>query len=261
MGSIDTEEDDDFCQKQRYSKSTCFLFYVLVFSPIAFYLFLFFLNPYIKKFIKDTCEPNFIVKLDLVFFIGAYQLVDYIQNPIFDLISAIPYVVHYTLPFLYSGYLLFLKKDFRLLFKYILSLGLVCSIGVLTQYILPTPPPWMITTKQLPPEAYFYRVDDLLDIKFFKFLYSKSPLVCGAFPSLHAAWPALILFNKPWISLWFSWLHVGLIGFAAIYSFHHYVIDVLAGFLLAWFGCLIGKYSIDKLYPRKLGYSNRLSIV
>jgi membrane-associated phospholipid phosphatase len=52
-------------------------------------------------------------------------------------------------------------------------------------------------------------------------------------PSLHAAYPAIVLFyglkyRAKWFNLLFAVVMVG-IWFAAVYNSHHYVLDILAG--------------------------------
>ena len=108
----------------------------------------------------------------------------------------------------------------------------------------------MLTLNKSPPEAGFSRVDALFNMKLFNSIYSNSPLKCGAFPSLHATWPCLILFTKPWISKWFALAHASLIAFAAVYSTHHFVIDVAFGVLFAWLSCQLSLYTLNKKYGK-----------
>jgi inositol phosphorylceramide synthase catalytic subunit len=129
--------------------------------------------------------------------------------------------------------------------KYVFSFGILCFVSVGVQYLIPTPPPWMLAEPQLPPEAFFYRVDSLIGFKLFNSIYSKSPLVCGAFPSLHCAWPVLILCIKPWFSKHLCRFHVFAISFAASYSWHHYFIDIIFGLLFGWLSALFGSFVID----------------
>ena len=51
-------------------------------------------------------------------------------------------------------------------------------------------------------------------------------------PSLHVAWPAIILVCNPWISERFAVFHLLWIHWASMYSNHHYGIDGIAGILL-----------------------------
>ena len=68
-------------------------------------------------------------------------------------------------------------------------------------------------------------------------MYSKNANVFAAIPSLHAAYPLLtVLYGS--LSKRF-WLHIAFalftlsVWFSAVYSRHHYVLDVLAGAMVA----------------------------
>lgn len=237
----------------NFVKKNCWITF-----PVLLYIVLFFLHNRIQQYYSETCRRNFIVAWDSALFGDhVYFLMNRIQHWTFDLLSALPYLLHFSLPFLYSIYLLFLKKENLNFFKFILSFGIVCSVSVLLQYTIPTPPPWMLSTRPVPPEANFSRVDNILNVKLFKNIYSNSPLTCGAFPSLHTAWPTIIRFNRPWISKKFCWFHVGLIAFSAVYSLHHFVIDVIFGFLFGWVGCKIGSKIIDRVLSKEIGLENQ----
>lgn len=206
--------------------------------PVVVYILLYFLNPFIQSALSidhKNCEINFIVKIDMLLFdFLVYQRIPQIENPILDVMTALPYLLHFTLPFAYSAWLCFGVKKFGKFMQFILGFGLMCASCTILQQALPTPPPWMISTRGLPPEAGFARVDRLLGMQLFRKIYGNCPLSCGAFPSLHAAWPALILFIKSWVSPYLVVGHVLLICFAAVYSMHHYIIDVVFGIAIAW---------------------------
>jgi inositol phosphorylceramide synthase catalytic subunit len=134
--------------------------------------------------------------------------------------------------------------------KYMFSFGLVCFMSVGLQYLMPTPPPWLLVNPPLPQEAYFYRTDKLTGIPIFHSIYSRSPLVCGAFPSLHSAWPVLILVIKPWISRSFCLFHCFATAFAAVYSWHHFIIDIIFGWFFAVISVVIGSFIIENFVIR-----------
>uniref|UniRef100_UPI0037545EC2 phosphatase PAP2 family protein n=1 Tax=Salmonella sp. s51933 TaxID=3160127 RepID=UPI0037545EC2 len=56
----------------------------------------------------------------------------------------------------------------------------------------------------------------------------------GAVPSLHVAWPTIVLVSEPWISERFAKLHVLWITWAALYSNHHYGIDAMGAIALVF---------------------------
>lgn len=216
--------------------------HVWITIPIFIYAVLFLTHAKVQKWYGDKCDRNFIVEMDKWLFGDfVYLLVDRMQNTFLDFLSALPYLIHYSLPFLYSIYLALFVREYCKFYQFILSFGIVCVMSTVLQHIIPTAPPWLLAEDK-PPEANFARVDAAIQLNLFKSIYAMSTCVCGAFPSIHAAWPTVILFTQPWIGKWFCWGHVGLIMFAAVYSMHHYIIDVLFGFVFAWISCMIGKY-------------------
>ncbi|RYY10735.1 MAG: phosphatase PAP2 family protein [Cytophagaceae bacterium] len=74
----------------------------------------------------------------------------------------------------------------------------------------------------------------------FQSIYAKNANVFAAMPSLHSAYPVVVLFysfkNKTrFLPVIFSLIMVG-IWFAAVYTSHHYLLDVLAGVAVALAG-------------------------
>jgi hypothetical protein len=63
-------------------------------------------------------------------------------------------------------------------------------------------------------------------------------------PSLHVAWPAIILVCKPWVSENFAFFHLVMIFWASMYSNHHYGVDGMAGILLT----LAVKLGMTRIY-------------
>ena len=223
-----------------------------IFMPAAYYIAMLCMYSEIQSYLGLKCQRNFIVDLDNILFgEHIYSMMEHIQHWSLDILSAVPYLIHFSLPFIYSAYIYFLKNDTNSFLKYCLAFGLVNLCGVLSQSVFPTPPPWMLKKhmENTIPEANFARVDSFLSINLFKNIYAKSPLVCGAFPSLHTAWPIIILCIRPWISVHFCRIHVLLIVFAAIYSGHHFVIDVVFGLVYAWVFSKASIFLINKRFP------------
>jgi hypothetical protein len=79
--------------------------------------------------------------------------------------------------------------------------------------------------------------------------------VCGAWPSLHTAWPSIIFLLKPWFNKNVALLHVLLIGFSAIYSGHHYLIDVLFGFIVAFVLTNFSIHFVEKYFNLENDFS------
>ena len=126
-------------------------------------------------------------------------------------------------------------------------------------------PPWYIelygfnmNIKAPGNPAGFKHFDRLTGIKIFSSMYSKNANVFAAIPSLHAAYPLItVLYGSLSKKLW---LHIGFVlftlsvWFSAVYSRHHYVLDVLAGGI-----CAVTAYVLYRLISR-IPTINRLLI-
>ena len=124
---------------------------------------------------------------------------------------------------------------------------MVNLLGFCVYYIYPAAPPWYIqqygfdfiaNTKGN--TAGLSRFDAYFGVEIFKGLYEKSSNVFAAMPSLHSSYPLIVFYygvrNKlGWINLLLAIITLG-IWFAAVYSSHHYVLDVLAGITCAILG-------------------------
>ena len=106
-------------------------------------------------------------------------------------------------------------------------------------------PPWYIESygfefdlKVPGNPAGFVHFDEIIGLKVFSLMYSKNANIFAAIPSLHAAYPVItVLYGSlskrsmaTYSCLFYSHLSV---WFSAVYSRHHYVLDVLAGGMCA----------------------------
>ncbi|WP_439506524.1 phosphatase PAP2 family protein [Sediminibacterium sp.] len=172
-----------------------------------------------------------------------YWLLNY-SNAL-DIVSGFFYLSWIPVPLTFAGILFFYNK--REFFYFSLTFLLVNLLGFIVYYIYPAAPPWYIqqygvdfipTTKGN--TAGLSRFDAFFGVEIFKGLYEKSSNVFAAMPSLHSAYPLIVLYygirNKlGWVNLVLAAITFG-IWFAAVYSSHHYVLDVLAGITCALFG-------------------------
>jgi membrane-associated phospholipid phosphatase len=87
------------------------------------------------------------------------------------------------------------------------------------------------------------RFDELFGIKVFSLIYSRNSNVFAALPSLHCAYPVVILFyafkNNSRIMKFLPALFMVGIWFSALYSGHHYLTDVIFGVVCAVIGLMI----------------------
>jgi membrane-associated phospholipid phosphatase len=166
------------------------------------------------------------------------------QNVALDVLAWIPYgLCHYGAPFVVSLLLFFFGPPGTTPL-YARTLGYISMLAVTIQLVFPCSPPWYENLYGLAPADYsmqgnaagLARIDKLLGIDLYTSGFKQSPVVFGAFPSLHAADSTLaalfmsLVFPrlKPlWVTytLWMWW--------ATMYLSHHYAVDLVCGGLLA----------------------------
>lgn len=158
------------------------------------------------------------------------------------MVFAIPYLIHFINPILYILYLVLKRPGYHYFWKFVLSFGLTCSFSILIESSYPTGPPWYYLG--FPNEAKFYLVDHLFHFKVFHTLYGLNKLICGAFPSLHVGWPTVIAMNGI-VHPYFGITYVTLIASAAVYSRHHWIIDIVFGLGISIGMSLLAKVIVD----------------
>ena len=159
-------------------------------------------------------------------------------NPFLTDYFTICYWLFYALgPLL--GLLLYLKDD-RVAFRYtVLSVVLCLYLGYIGYVALPASAPRLSI-----PGAYSVSLHGSPLLDFTREAVAGIPLTAhGAFPSLHCA-VALLALMLAWRHLrWFFWIQLpfatGLIV-GTIYLRHHWIVDILAGFLLTFLSFWLG---------------------
>lgn len=169
-------------------------------------------------------------------------------NSFLDLSTGLFYLMWIPVPLVFATYLFFRKKQQFLYFS--LTFVLVNLIGFVGYYVYPAAPPWYVQEHgfsfyphTLGSRAGLIRFDDFFDISLFKSIYSKGSNVFAAMPSLHSSYPVIVLYyglkNKLGkVNIFFVVVMLG-IWFAAVYTSHHYTLDVIAGIITALSG-LVG---------------------
>jgi len=108
----------------------------------------------------------------------------------------------------------------------------------------PAAPPWYIdlygpgpALLSAPPSpAGAARFDAIVGTPLFASFYARSSNVFGAMPSLHAGYAiltAIVSFSAGGWLRRFTIVYAALMAFAAVYLRHHYLLDVIAGALVA----------------------------
>ncbi len=164
------------------------------------------------------------------------------HNKILDFLSGFFYINWIPLPLAFAVYLYF--NDKILFLKFSAAFLLVNLAGFIIYYIYPAAPPWYVHLYGFDlhigipgHRAGLARFDELIHYPLFKNIYSKNANVLAAMPSLHATYPLIVLFygikkHLGWVNIIFVIFTIG-IWFAAVYTSQHYVIDVVAGIMLA----------------------------
>jgi membrane-associated phospholipid phosphatase len=162
-----------------------------------------------------------------------------------DAMSGFFYLCWVPVPLLFAGYLFYKNREQFLQFA--LTFFLVNILGFVVYYVYPAAPPWYVehygfVFNPFTPgnTAGLQRFDDLFHVHVFRGLYAKSSNVFAAMPSLHASYLAIVLYyswrNRMYVmSVAAAVIMLG-IWFAAVYTGHHYILDVLAGAACAVIG-------------------------
>ena len=132
-------------------------------------------------------------------------------------------------------------------------------LGFTFYYIHPAAPPWYVAShgfdfiEGTPGEvAGLGRFDAMTGLGIFDGLYARNSNVFAALPSLHSAY-MLIAFIYSLRAKCPAWMRVTCavicfgIWFTAVYSSHHYIIDVLAGISVTLIGFVLFEYVIMKI--------------
>jgi len=216
--------------------------------PFVLWVILYVSAPYIPLSIRPPIDVRALYEYEVALFhyLPSTELAK-LQNVVFDVLGAIAYTLHAGWPFAFLAYLIFFKRR-DLILPYWNCFGLVSFLGLLTELVMPTAPPWYFYKYGFAAGSYslkgdpagLARVDERFGITFYKNMFDNSPVVFGSFPSLHIGWPstlALFVIYETALPIGikvFSGAYVAYVALAVIYLQHHYVVDVLGGMLYAF---------------------------
>ena len=168
-------------------------------------------------------------------------------SSVMDFFAGIFYLTWVPVPIAFGIYLYF-KKQRKVYLQFALVFLFVNLIGFAGYYIHPAAPPWYAMQYGFEPilntpgnSAGLARFDELLGVSIFNSIYGRNSNVFAAVPSLHSAYMVITLFyaikNKSNLGILIT-LTILMFGiwFTAVYSYHHYIIDVLLGAFCALFG-------------------------
>lgn len=169
-------------------------------------------------------------------------------SPVFDVLFAVPYTVFIYVAFIYAAYLYFIDR--ARMRRFLWAFAIANYISFIMWMVVPAAPPWyvremgcVIDMTTAPSAAGLLRVDELFNINYFYNFYSRAASVFGAMPSMHCAYPAIGLFNAwkyiGWRTRWLHLLYLIWMFVAAVYLDHHWIVDAMAGWVLAFVSVLL----------------------
>lgn len=175
-----------------------------------------------------------------------------------DFFAGVFYLCWVPVPILFGIWLYFTKQrsiylHFSIVFLFVNLIGFACY------YIHPAAPPWYVAQHgfefiegTLGQVAGLGRFDEMTGWYVFDGLYSRNANVFAAIPSLHSAYMVIAMYYAlrarcGWfMRAIFAIIVVG-IWFTAVYSGHHYIIDVILGALCACVGIAIFELVLMKV--------------
>lgn len=175
--------------------------------------------------------------------------------PMMDFFAGLFYLCWVPLPIFYGLWVYFSGRSYDYL-RFAFVFLLVNLIGFAGYYIHPAAPPWYVALHGFEPilgtpgdVAGLGRFDEMTGLTIFHGLYSRNANVFAAMPSLHSAY-TFVAFIYSFIvgssRIWKCILGLVTFGiwFTAVYTSHHYILDVCGGILcsfiaIALFECVL----------------------
>lgn len=236
--------------------------------PIFTWLFTLFAYQFIPLNYRPThIFVNLLPTLERILY-GANlsEIISKHTHPVLDILAWLPYgIIHFGFPFVLA-FLLFVFGPPTSLGVFASAFGFMNLAGVLTQLFFPNASPWYELTYGPVPADYsipgepggLARIDEILGLDLYGSTFGNSPLVFGAFPSLHSGCATIeMLFvgylfprARPLAALYVLWM-----WFATMYLTHHYMIDLVGGSIYALVAFTIAYRFLPKINP---AYRTRL---
>ena len=194
------------------------------------------------------------------------------QHPIADFFSGIFYLGWVPIPIAFGIYL-YLKKKKDMFLRFALVFLFTNLIGFTFYYIYPAAPPWYAMEYGFDPiittpgnMAGLSRFDQLIRYPLFASIYGRNANVFAAFPSLHSSYLVIALYysiraKSPLLIKAIITVFMFGIWATAVYTAHHYVIDVLGGITCALAGIFLFEYGWMKLPFFRKFYNNYLNYI
>lgn len=175
-----------------------------------------------------------------------------------DFMAGVFYLCWVPVPILFGVWLYF-NRQYKVYIHFALVFLFVNLLGFTYYYIHPAAPPWYVASHGFdfilgtPGEvAGLGKFDEMTGLGIFNGLYSRNSNVFAALPSLHAAYMLIAFIYSLrarcswWLRSLFAVICLG-IWFTAVYTSHHYIIDVLSGITCTFIGYIIFEYVLMRI--------------
>jgi len=239
--------------------------FFLPFLPIAGWLVLF----YAAQFIPSDWRPPIWVRVlpaleNILYGANLSNILSAHKNSLLDVLAWLPYgLMHFGAPFVCSG-LMFIFGPPGTVPVFAKAFGYMNITGVLIQIFFPCSPPWYENMYGLAPANYSMQgspaglaaIDKLLGVDMYTSSFTASPVVFGAFPSLHSGCMTIeVLFMshcfpklRPLFIFYGVWL-----WWSTMYLSHHYAVDLVAGSLISILVYFVAKGQfLPRIQPGKV---------
>jgi len=161
------------------------------------------------------------------------------HSPVLDVLCSIPYAAFIAVCVAFAVWLY--VRDYPRMVRFGWCFLALNVAAFATYHLFPAAPPWYFHAHGCKVDVLAHasegpalaRVDQMLGVSYFADVYRHSSAVFGAMPSLHCGYAFIVA-----IEGWATWgaalkstsvVFAALMGFAAVYLDHHWVLDVLAG--------------------------------
>lgn len=179
-------------------------------------------------------------------------------STLMDILGGFFYLCWVPVPIFFGLYLYF-GRQVKIYLHFAIVFLLVNLIGFAGYYIHPAAPPWYVALygfdfiEGTPGSvAGLEHFDEITGLGIFNGLYGRNSNVFAAVPSLHSAY-TLVAFIYSMRAKCPAWIRVALavitlgIWITAVYTSHHYIIDVALGILCAITGYLLFEYLMMRI--------------
>lgn len=230
--------------------------------PIFSWLALFFAASKIPHSWKPAISVKFLPAMETILYgDNLSNVLAATNNSFLDVLAWLPYgLIHFTSPFVVA-LLIFLFSPPTSLRSFGFAFGYMNLTGVLTQLLFPAAAPWYLNLHGLEPASYAMngspgglgRIDELFGVDMYTSTFENSPLVFGAFPSLHSGCAVMDVLFLCWLFpkykyLW--WSYACLLWWSTMYLTHHYFIDLIFGAALSVSFFTFVKYTLLPVIDR-----------